>query len=114
MIALLALTQREALMEIYHQTGGSKWIGASKWNTNATYCTWEGIRCYVSDVVMSINMSKFGLTGQLPDVFQSFPDLKILDIGNNTMTSTFPDSFCDMTKLESFEANHAGLYGNLP
>ena len=60
---LTCTTELEALLNIYDANGGEDWTGASKWDTNVTYCDWEGVTCNRENYVVELNLSTFGLTG---------------------------------------------------
>jgi len=65
LLSLQACTnESDALMSIYNTNGGENWVGAPTWGTDANICTWEGIICD-RGVVKALDMTSFGLVGQL-------------------------------------------------
>ncbi|KAH0572979.1 Cyst wall protein [Spironucleus salmonicida] len=115
MISILAvLTQRQALDAIYAANGGASWKGSVGWTTSASVCTWAGVTCNSQDFVVGLDLSGFGLTGQLADVFDSFPVLKSLYLNDQKMTTTIPASVCKLTGLQYLQANNAGITGAIP
>ena len=111
---VMQMTPREALTEIYSTNGGETWIGATNWNTVEPICTWAGVSCNGASLIIGLDMSGFGLTGQLADVFASFSFLKSLYMNNELLVSTFPESICTLSNLQYLQANAAGFSGELP
>ena len=96
---LLQMTPREALTEMYLVNGGNTWVGATNWNTAEPICTWAGVSCNGASQVIGLDMSGFGLTGQLADVFAALTSLKSLYMNKQHLTSTFPESICTLSNL---------------
>ena len=69
----MQMPPREALIQIYNTNGGNAWVKANNWNTYTHICTWTGVRCDAQKQIVGLDMSGFGLTGQLADVFSAFP-----------------------------------------
>ncbi|KAH0577762.1 Cyst wall protein [Spironucleus salmonicida] len=107
------LSQREALLKIYEETGGKEWEGAALWNTFAPICQWEGITCR-SGVIEYIMLGGFGLTGQLPEIFGCFPQLKQLNLEKNYLNGPIPETLGQLKHLQYFEATGAGFTGQIP
>ncbi|KAH0572864.1 Cyst wall protein [Spironucleus salmonicida] len=115
MISILAvLTQRQALDAIYAANGGASWKGSVGWNTSASVCAWAGVTCNSQGYIVGLDLSGFGLTGQLADVFDSFPVLKSLYMNDQKMNTAIPASFCTLRSLQYLQANNAGITGAIP
>lgn len=112
--ALTCTTELDALIDIYDANGGNDWTGASHWNTNITYCDWEGVTCSRENYVVELNLSGFGLTGQLSSSIGCFPFLKSLYLNDNKLTSTIPEAICDLANLQYLQMDRAGLTGTIP
>ena len=94
--------------------GGDTWIGANNWNTAEPICTWAGVSCNGASLIIGLDMSGFGLTGQLADVFSAFGFLKSLYMNKQLLASTFPESICTLSNLQYLQADKAGFLGELP
>jgi Leucine-rich repeat (LRR) protein len=109
-------TVRTILLELYGQLGGSSWAEAKKtnWNTEEPVETWGGVTVEEGKVTQ-LNLSGFGLTGQLPAAIGSLTDLTRLNIGSNTgLTGPLPSTIGDLVNLDALMAVTTGLEGPLP
>ena len=79
---VMQMPPRDALIYLYVTNGGNSWVGANNWNTREPICTWAGVFCNGASQVIGLDMSGFGLTGQLADVFASFSLLESLKMNN--------------------------------
>ena len=111
---LACTTEYDALLAIYDANGGDEWTGAASWGTQVSHCDWEGVTCNAGGYVIELNLTGFGLTGQLSDQIGCFPFLKTLWLNNNSLTSTVPEAICGLTNLQILQANGAGLTGAIP
>ena len=112
--AFSCTTERDALLDIYDTNGGDDWTNATKWGTSVSICDWEGVTCNKAGYVTVLNLTDFGLTGQLSDSIGCLPYLKTLWLNDNNLTSTIPDALCNLTNLQIFQANDAGFTGSIP
>lgn len=84
--------QREALVKLYKATNGKAWNDNSCWGSKKTLSEWHGILTDADNNVVEINLEKNNLCGELPDVFDAFPALKVLNIKDNDLTGELPVS----------------------
>jgi hypothetical protein len=55
-------------LSIFNSQGGVSWVGANNWgNTAVNQCNWTGVICNQDGFVVALDLSGFGLTGQLDD-----------------------------------------------
>jgi Leucine-rich repeat (LRR) protein len=83
----LSKSEREILMEFFHDTGGSQWITTGSWGSSSPICSWTGVRC-VGDQqddtgVQVINLASNGLTGTIPASLWSLPQLQEVTLSGN-------------------------------
>jgi hypothetical protein len=67
------------------------WLRKSKWMSDTSVCEWYGIKCNDDDMVVSLNLTRNGLNGQLPilEVFQALrTSLKCFDVSHNTISGS--------------------------
>lgn len=100
---------RQALMDIYDATGGSRWSEKEGWTGEGEISSWHGITCDASGNVTAIDLASNNLTGKLPDVFDRFPKLRTLDLSGNAIEGEIPQTLSKLRE-EGFEAF---LSGNL-
>lgn len=80
--------ERAALLSIYKNTGGNKWIFNRNWDSEKPICSWEGIFCtdgIVTDNegVVGLILSNNNLVGTVPSEVFSLPYLSTLNLGGN-------------------------------
>ncbi len=84
------------LSSLYWATNGSTWLNKSGWeedltfsSTEPNFCTWYGISCDETGLVIGINLRGNNLTGAFPSyAFQSLSKLEILDLAENSLSGT--------------------------
>ncbi|MBN1925354.1 MAG: hypothetical protein JW798_05930, partial [Prolixibacteraceae bacterium] len=79
-----AASDRDVLMDIYNNCGGSNWQYNANWGTANDISTWEGVTM-TNGRVTGLNLSNKGLTGDLPSGLASLP-LTSFNITSNYLT----------------------------
>ena len=103
--------------------------GASSWKTSSSvyadhaglpmWCSFKGIKCGLDSVrldykrVLSISLSFNGLEGNLTSL-GSLSEMTDLDVGNNKLSGSIPQSFFNMPKLQFINLNNNQLKGSIP
>jgi hypothetical protein len=79
-LGAIPAAQRNALIDLYNQTGGSTWTVNSNWLGPAgTENTWHGITCDSgNNHVIEIDLHTNNLSGTLPDSIGDLKELTIL------------------------------------
>jgi hypothetical protein len=91
--------ERAALVDLYLSTGGDMWSNkGERWNTDAPVGTWGGVGCLDGHVI-SLDLWKCGLTGEIPASIADLTDLEQVYLPNNDITA-IPKEIGAMTKLE--------------
>lgn len=83
------LVERDSLLEIYRDTGGSSWKSSEKWTTSEPICSWEGVSCddgNLDDVsgITGLTFESNNLIGTMPMAVWKLPFLRVLNVKNNT------------------------------
>jgi hypothetical protein len=98
----LAADERDALIALYHATGGSQWSDKSGWlGSPGTECEWHGVTCgYPADAeampfVESIELSQNNLVGAIPPELGRLKKLQWLSIFFNRLTGRVPESLIE-------------------
>ena len=103
-------------MALYDALGGTNWAEAKKtnWNSAEPVESWGGVT--VTDgKITKLNLSGFGLKGQLPEAIGSFTDITSLNLGSNPdLNGPLPQVIGNLVKLETLTAVTTGLQGPLP
>ncbi|KAI9218428.1 hypothetical protein BC828DRAFT_440215 [Blastocladiella britannica] len=71
-------------------------------------CKWGGIRCNSDGYVTYIDWSREGASGTIPDSIQKLTSLEVLDLYDNKLTGSIPNTLGQLTKLTGL------LNGSIP
>jgi hypothetical protein len=81
----------EALVELYHSTGGEYWVNRNNWLTTSTPSDWFGVE--VTDGhVTRLSLAYNGLAGSLPAKLGALDHLEWLDLSHNALAGSLPPS----------------------
>ncbi|EEF46324.1 BRASSINOSTEROID INSENSITIVE 1-associated receptor kinase 1 precursor, putative [Ricinus communis] len=79
---------------------------------------WEGLKCNYSNsaspVIISLDLSSSGLTGDVPPVFANLKSLESLDLSNNSLTGPVPDFLSQLKSLKVLDLTGNKLTGIIP
>ncbi|GIQ81360.1 hypothetical protein KIPB_002307, partial [Kipferlia bialata] len=72
------------------------------------------VTCNESGDLVHLDMSSFGLEGQLPWQIACLGNLKTLTLDDNTLSAPFSPDLCQMEELRAIHMSRAGVQGALP
>lgn len=76
---------------------------------------WQGITCNnASDVVLSLNLTSYNLSGSIPMEIGGLANLTHLQLSYNSINGSLPSSFCSLQSLSSFQASSNSISGSIP
>ena len=99
--------QRQILVRIYQQCGGTDWYRSDDWVSGEPHCNWYGIECENEDII-SINLGSNNLVGTPPREIFHLPELKTLELFSNPITFEF-DNISAAKKLTTLRLDSTGL-----
>ncbi len=99
------------LVSVYKSTDGPNWINSTNWLSNLPVSEWHGITVQDSSVI-SIELSRNHLSGQLPDEIGLMTGLETLNLSDNNISGKLPVSLKNSVKLKSLDLSHNQLSGN--
>ncbi len=108
--------QRNALIDLYNNTGGTNWTENSNWRGDpGTENTWYGITCdsgnnFVTEIDLRIN----NLSGEIPDSIGDLTDLRSLALSDNQLNDEIPVSIGSLTSLQYLSLSNNELTGGIP
>ena len=105
---------REALVALYHATGGANWRSNRNWLSNTPLDQWYGVTTNSSDRVTELELSFNGLTGQLPTQVGSLSSLTRLDLSDNQLSGQIPVQLGNLSDLEELDLWFNQLSGEIP
>lgn len=72
-------TDRDALLALFHSTGGAHWTRKDNWGSDADLSQWEGIEKVNADGrVVKLSLWGNGLQGIFPDITRRWPAIRFV------------------------------------
>lgn len=85
------------------------------WNaSDSTPCSWLGVHCSHSNIVVELNMSSFSISGQLGPEITYLKHLVSVDLSYNTFSGRIPSELGNCSYLESLDLSNNLFYGEIP
>ena len=106
-------SDRAALVALYEATGGSNWESNDNWLTDAPLGEWYGVETDAGRVRV-LNLSRNGLTGEIPPELGNLANLEVLWLHENGLTGEIPPALGNLAFLEYLWLSHTGLTGEIP
>ncbi len=94
-----------ALEALHDATGGSGWIASDSWLTDRDLEEWRGVGADSLGRVTELDLTRNGLSGQLPSDLGGLTRMTLLRIGGNALSGRLPSS---LTNLSLTELHYAG------
>ncbi|CAN0288187.1 unnamed protein product [Ectocarpus fasciculatus] len=82
----MAATDRDALVVLFHSTGGTSWKRNDNWNTTAGLSRWYGIKVDNQGRVVELRLIRNNLQGSIPKELGALTKLETLNLGGNNST----------------------------
>ncbi|EXC28852.1 Receptor-like protein kinase [Morus notabilis] len=89
---------------------------STSWNhSDSTPCSWVGIGCDKnSHNVLSLNLSGYGISGQIGPEIGHLKRLQTLDLSSNSFFGSLPQELSNCSLLESLTLDYNTLSGEIP
>ena len=107
-------TDREALVALYHATGGANWIHNANWLSEGELSTWVGVRTNEEGRVEQLSLGPNRLTGEMPPELGNLTALKGLFLGANDLWGSIPPELGNLSELQLLWLDQNSLTGSLP
>ena len=89
--------------------------GSLNWDTGLAITDWEGIHVSGSPSrVTDLDLTDFGLTGEIPAELGQLTQLTYLDLRNNQLTGAIPAELSQLKQLEHLDLKGNQLTGEIP
>lgn len=128
--------QHYTLVSFYDSTDGANWK-ENNWLQSDYYCGWTGVRCDDNDNVISLNLQRMGLNGQISGLndlsflsnlhlsgnnlkdsdlclLEGLSYLRVLDMADTKLDGNIPDCICSLSNLHSLHLDNNSLIGDIP
>ena len=109
-----SISEREALVAVYHATGGKNWAQDSNWLTNEPLGSWRGVTTDRNGSVIELDLNRNLLSGYIPAGLGTLPNLRILRMSGNELVGTIPAGLGNLSELTNLELDGNNLSGSIP
>ena len=104
---------RDALVALYHATGGDGWTDRTNWLTGADLSTWHGVT--VSDGrVAQLGLYRNNLSGSIPPALDDLSNLEGLLLYSNALSGPIPSELSNLSNLTKLWLHRNALSGSIP
>ena len=107
------VSERDALIALYHATGGANWTRDGNWLTQEPLGSWQGVTTDRNGSVIELNLNRNRLSGYIPAGLESLPNLKILRMSGNNLEGPIPVGLGNLFALTNLELDN-NLVGSIP
>ena len=91
---------RATLVALYEATDGPNWTNSSGWLETPALEEWYGVTANALGRVVTLDLTRNGLTGELPASLGSLALMTALRIGGNALSGALPKSLADLPLRE--------------
>ena len=113
-VAVIVVSQRDALTAFYQSTGGPDWYDSGNWGTSRPLRDWHGITVDAHGRVTELHLYRNNLGGPIPPELGSLTSLRELDLGDNGLTGPTPSELGNLTNLTKLRLLDNHLTGPIP
>ena len=107
-------SDRAALVALYNATGGPNWRDNTNWLSDEPLEKWHGVTVDSDGRVASLDLSKSGLNGSIPNQLGNLTNLNWLDLNQNQLIGAIPDALPNIPNLQSLNLSWNALNGTIP
>ncbi len=113
-VAVIAVSQRDALTAFYQSTGGPDWFESRNWGTSRPLRDWYGITVDDQGRVTELILNRNGVGGPIPRELGSLTSLRRLSLRDNGLTGSIPPELGNLTRLTELWLDRNHLRGPIP
>ncbi|CAM9657113.1 unnamed protein product [Ectocarpus sp. 13 AM-2016] len=110
----MASTDRDALNDLFEETGGAGWATNLNWGTDAPLSEWHGVEVNEEGRVVKLVLDSNGLEGVIPESLAALSELEALRLRNNKLTGPIPGALCALRELKVLVLYKNQLSGCIP
>ena len=105
---------RDALIALYHATGGPDWDRSDFWLTDRPLSLWYGVTANSAGRVERLEPYDNDLSGPIPPEIGNLATLQILRFEDNELSGPIPPEIGKLAALETLHLAFSGLSGPIP
>lgn len=102
-----------ALVSLYRNTDGAKWIEHTNWLQNQAPCSWFGVLCS-NGHVFALSLPQNNLRGTLPMELGNLSELVVLQLPSNHLAGDLPYELGNLATLQTLDLYGNQLSGQIP
>ena len=107
-------TDREALVALYHATGGPNWRNDANWLSDEPLRRWYGVTTDSGGRVVRLELSSNDLSGELPAELGQLSELQWLRMSYNQLSGVIPAELGRLGSLVTLRLTRSQLSGEIP
>ena len=88
------------LEALHDASGGREWTNSEGWLGTPALAQWHGVTADSLGRVVTLDLTRNGLTGQLPNNLGTLAGMTILRIGDNALSGRLPSSLSSLSLVE--------------
>jgi Leucine-rich repeat (LRR) protein len=109
------IIQKYILVLLYVSTHGEHWMNQNGWKGVGSVCSWDGIGCDDSELIIKVDLGNNNLNGTLvTEIGFLGPSLQELRINGNLLHGHLPSEIGLLEKITSIDISGCQLTGFLP
>ncbi|MCY4573184.1 MAG: Two component regulator three Y domain protein [Gemmatimonadetes bacterium] len=108
------MKERDALVALFENTGGSDWINRDGWLSDAELGNWYGVDTNTQGHVTRIVLDENNLVGSLPPELGVLVHLSRLSLQRNGLIGEIPPELGRLARIDTLDLYINGLSGAIP
>ena len=109
-----SVTQRDALVALYHAAGGAEWKNNEGWLSDDPLGEWHGVTTDASGNVTALRLPDNGLSGAIAPELGDLFNLRTLNLRGNQLSGEIPATLGDLADLAIVLLYDNELSGAIP
>ena len=105
---------RDALVTLYHATGGPGWARRENWLSDEPLGTWHGVETNDAGRVVHLELAENRLVGPIPRELAGLTEIVHLSLRGNQLTGSIPPELGTLAQLNHLDLYINNLNGRIP
>ena len=110
----ISVSDREALVAIYHSTGGPNWTNNTNWLSDQPLGQWAGVQTNAEGRVVRLDGTFNNLSGTIPPEIGQLDSLRFLILYGNELSGEIPVELGRLNGLQFLYLDENQLSGGIP
>ena len=105
---------REALVALYHATGGANWADNTNWLSDGPVGDWHGVTTDAEGRVTELSLPENELMGEIPSELGNLSSLELLVLDHNQLGGSIPSQLGNLSNLTNLNLGFNKLTRTIP